>query len=437
MTTSRTMLALLCSLAAPLLMAHAAAAQVAIKAKTIHTMGPTGTITDGVIVLRDGKVAAVGPAASTAIPEGFRVLQAAVATPGLIDARSTVGLSGIYNQRHDSDQLERSSPIQPELRALDAYNPQEPLVAFIRELGVTTVNTGHAPGELVSGQTIIVKTVGNTVEAALVKNPGSVVATLDPSAEKDGRGSPGTRAKMVSMLREQFIRAREYETKWQRHRDKLAGKAEPAKDQTKGDADTAKEKDKEPPAPPERNLRLEMMSAVLRGEIPMLITADRAHDIDAALRLADEFGFKMILDSGSEAYERSEQLKARNIPVFAHAPMVRYYGDRENGTFELPAILQKAGIPFAIQSGYEAYVPKTRVVLFEAAVAAANGLTFDQALASITITPAKLLGIDARVGSIETGKDGDVALYNGDPFEYTTHCVGVVINGNVVSEKTK
>ena len=94
----------------------------------------------------------------------------------------------------------------------------------------------------------------------------------------------------------------------------------------------------------------------------------------------------------------------------------------------------QAGVLFAIQSGYESYVPKTRVVLFEAAVAAANGLTFDQALASITINAAKILGVDSRVGSLEVGKDGDVALYDGDPFEYTTHCVGAVIEGKVVSE---
>ena len=96
--------------------------------------------------------------------------------------------------------------------------------------------------------------------------------------------------------------------------------------------------------------------------------------------------------------------------------------------------LQKAGVLFAIQSGYEGYVPKTRVVLFEAAIAAANGLTFDQALASITINAAKILGVDSRVGSLEVGKDGDVAMYDGDPFEYTTHCVGTVIEGKVVSE---
>jgi imidazolonepropionase-like amidohydrolase len=96
--------------------------------------------------------------------------------------------------------------------------------------------------------------------------------------------------------------------------------------------------------------------------------------------------------------------------------------------------LKQAGIPFALQSGFETYVPKTRVVLFEAGVAAANGLTFEQALASITIDAAKLLGIQKRVGSLESGKDADLALYDGDPFEYTTHCTGVVVGGVVTEE---
>lgn len=99
-----------------------------------------------------------------------------------------------------------------------------------------------------------------------------------------------------------------------------------------------------------------------------------------------------------------------------------------------PAKLRAAGIPVALQSGFESYVPKVRVVLLEAAIAAANGMTFEQALATITIEAAKILGIEDRVGSLEVGKDGDVAIYDGDPFEYVSHCTGVVINGRVVSD---
>jgi imidazolonepropionase-like amidohydrolase len=111
--------------------------------------------------------------------------------------------------------------------------------------------------------------------------------------------------------------------------------------------------------------------------------------------------------------------------------MERTFGETENGSFETAAHLQAAGIPWALQSGFESYVPKTRVILFEAAIAAANGLSLDQALAGITINAARLIGAGDRIGSLEPGKDGDVAMFDGDPFEYTTHCTGTVIDGKV------
>jgi imidazolonepropionase-like amidohydrolase len=117
--------------------------------------------------------------------------------------------------------------------------------------------------------------------------------------------------------------------------------------------------------------------------------------------------------------------------------MARATDDRENLSFETAAKLLAADIPVALQSGHESYVPKTRIVLFEAARAAAEGLSFEQALSTITIGAAKILGIGNRVGSLEVGKDGDVALYDGDPFEYTSHCVGVVIDGRIVSQEVR
>jgi imidazolonepropionase-like amidohydrolase len=128
-----------------------------------------------------------------------------------------------------------------------------------------------------------------------------------------------------------------------------------------------------------------------------------------------------------------DQIKEAGVPVLIHPTMARAVGDRENLSFQTASRLVAAGIPVALESGYESYVPKTRVVLWEAALAAANGLSFEQALATITIDAARILGIDGRVGSLQVGKDGDVALYDGDPFEYTSHCIGVVIEGNVVS----
>ena len=122
------------------------------------------------------------------------------------------------------------------------------------------------------------------------------------------------------------------------------------------------------------------------------------------------------------------------MPVLLHPTMMRAFGETENASFETAALLRDAGIPFAIQSGYEAYVPKTRVILFEAGIAAGHGLGFEGALAAVTIEAARILGIADRVGSLEVGKDGDIALYDGDPFEYATRCVGTIIEGELVSD---
>ncbi len=380
----------------------------AVRGKMVYTMAGT-PITNGVIVIRDGKISQVGSADSITIPPGVRVIDAAVVTPGLIDAHSTVGLTGIYNQPHDQDQLERSAPIQPELRALDAYNAKEKLVEWLRGFGITTVHTGHAPGELISGQTAIVKTWGETVEDAVVVPAAAVAATLSPLAQKTEKGkAPGTRGKMMAMLRAEFIKAQEYKLK----RDKAAD-------------------DKKP----DRSLPMETLVRVLDRELPLMVTANRAQDISSALRLAKEFNIRLWLDGAAESYLLVEDIKAAGVPVIIHPTLERAFGDYRNMSFETASKLHKAGILVAMQSGYEDYVPKTRVVLYEAAWAAANGLSREDALATITINAATLLGIDARVGSIALGKDADLALYDGDPFEYTTHCIGTIIHGRLVHDK--
>ena len=404
-------LKLLLTAAVCLAIAKTTVAQVAVRGETIYTMAGAA-IHDGIVVVEDGKIAAVGKANAINIPAEFKVLKAKVVTPGLIDAHSTVGLSGILNYDHDQDQLEHAEPIQPELRAIDAYNAHEELIAWIRGFGVTTIHTGHAPGELISGQTLIVKTTGNTVEEALLVSTRAVAASLTGDARKPDDKSPGTRGKMISMLRAEFIKAQEY----------LAQRAVAAKDDTK--------------EPPPRDLRLETLGKVLQGDLAFMVTAQRGQDIASALRLAKEFHIKLWLDGGAESYLLIDQIKAAGVPVLIHPTMVRPTGERENFSFETASKLVAAGIPVALQAGYEAYVPKTRVVLWEAGMAAANGLSFEQALRTITIDAARILGIDKRVGSLEVGKDGDIALYDGDPFEYTSHCIGVVIEGRIVS-KTK
>ena len=400
------------------LAATSASAQLAVRGKKIYTMaGPV--VKDGVVIIREGKVAAIGRAADVAIPAGFKVLEAAVVTPGLIDARSVVGLAGYFNHKHDQDQLERSSPMQPELRAVDSYNTREALIEWVRGYGVTTLHTGHAPGELISGQTMIVKTTGNTVEDAVMVPTAGISLTLGPGSLRGGGQSPGTRGKQMSMLRTRLLEAKSY--------------LESLEPREKKPAKAGEEEKNTPPV----NLGLAALASVLRKEVPLLITAHRAQDIATALRLKKEFDFRMILDGGAEAYLLIDELKKADIPVIIHPSMARFNGALQNASFETAARLKKAGLKVAMQSGYESYVPKTRVVLFEAAVAAANGLGFEGALELITSSAAGILGISDRVGSLAVGKDGDLALFDGDPFEYTTHCVGTIIEGRVVSEASR
>jgi imidazolonepropionase-like amidohydrolase len=153
-----------------------------------------------------------------------------------------------------------------------------------------------------------------------------------------------------------------------------------------------------------------------------------------ALRLAREFDLDMVLSGASEAYLVLDALREAEVPVILHPTMARASGERENLSFETAARLAEAGIPFAIQSGYEGYVPKTRVVLFEAAIAAAHGLGRDRALRAVTLDAARILGLDGRLGSLTPGKDADLVLFDGDPFEYTSHVCAVVIDGRVVEE---
>ena len=385
----------------PALLFHFSAdAQVAIKGETVYTMAGS-PISNGVVLVKDGEIERVGSASSVNIPSDYEVYEAKVVTPGLIDAHSVVGLAGYMNQPHDQDQLETSSAIQPELRAIDAYNAREELVKHLRNFGITTVHTGHGPGALISGQTMIVKTTGETINEALVDSVTMLAFTLGNMHRDINR--PGNRSKGIAMLRQELIKAQSY-------------------------AEKRKSDDK-----PNKDLGMEALADLLDGKIKALITAHTAVDILAALRLQEEFDFPLVLDGASEAYLVLDEIKKAAIPVIVHPTMIRPSGGSRNASMETAAKLYEAGIPIAFQSGYESYVPKTRVVLFEAGVAAANGLGKQAALEVLTMDAAKLLGIADRVGSLEAGKDADIALYDGDPLEYITQVVTVFINGEKVN----
>lgn len=374
------------------------AQQIAVKGETVYTSAGD-PITNGVVLINNGQIERVGTEASVRIPSGYEVHEAKVVTPGFIDAHSVVGLAGIYNVDDDQDQLERSSAIQPELRAIDGYNAREELVSVLRDRGITTLHTGHGPGAVISGQTMIVKTTGTTVEQALVDSTTALAMTIG-SVVRNNFDNPGTRSKAIAMLRQELIRAQEYASR------------------DEGGA---------------RDLKMETLVELLNGNIYAMITAHTTRDIMTAIRLQNEFGFKLILDGAAEAYMVMNEIKEANVPVIIHPTMMRLGGDGENASFETAGKLAEAGITVLFQSGYEAYVPKTRVIHFEAAIAVANGMNYNAAMNALTIDAARVLGIDGETGSLEEGKQADIVLFNGDPFEYTTTAERVFINGVLVS----
>lgn len=377
----------------------AALGQIAVKGETVYTMAGQ-PIANGVVLVNNGKITAVGTASSVQIPAGYRTITAKVVTPGLIDAHTVIGLNGYLNQPHDQMALDGGASVQPELRATDAYNPEEKLIEWVREFGVTTIHTGHQPSALIPGQTMVAKTWGKTVDDATIVPTAMVSVVLGSAGNGSAGRSPGTRGKQAAMLRAELIKAQE----------------------------NAAKKD----AP--KDLKSEIMARVIKGDVRLLVTAHKDQDIMTALRLAKEFNLKIVLDGASEAQLVLAEIKASGFPVIVHPTMARAGGDTESLSMETAAKLKAAGVPVALQSGYEGYVPKTRVVLFEAAMAAANGLSKSDALALITIDAARILGLDGRLGSLAVGKDADIALYDGDPFEYSSHCIGTIINGVVRSE---
>ena len=385
-----------------LILAVSAFGQIAIKGETVWTM--TGEpITNGIVLVNNGKVEAVGTAATITIPANYTVVSAKVVTPGLIDAHTVIGLNGYLNQPHDQMALDGGGTVQPELRATDAYNADERLIQWVREFGVTTIHTGHQPSALISGQTMVAKTWGKTVDDATIVPTAMIMVTLGNNGLAGAGRSPGSRAKAVAMLRAELIKVQENSKK----------------------ADAPKD------------LKSVAMAAVIKRETPLLVNANKAQDIISALRIAKEFNIKVVLDGAADAQLVMNDIKAAGVGVIIHPTMARAGGDMEGASMETAAKLKAAGIPVALQSGYEGYVPKTRVVLFEAGMAAQNGLSQRDALALITIDAAKILGLDNRIGSLAVGKDADLALYDGDPLEWTTHCVGTIINGVLVNKVTR
>ncbi len=393
------------------------AQKIAIVADKLYTMSSEAQGRPGVVLIENGKIAAVR--AGSKAPDGYTVMHAVYVTPGLIDAKTTAGISGAYNIPADQDQDEQTDPDTADVRALDSFNPREMLLQYINTYGVTTVQSAPGITNPIAGQagifkTVGPKTVGPTVDELAVKPVSAIVFNLGESPKQfygEKGKAPTTRMMTAAIIREGLLKAQAYQKKW---------------------AEWNANEKKDPSKEPARDLKLEAIGLALRGDVPAIFNAYRADDIDTAIRLAQEFKLKLILSSVTEGYLEAPLIKQSGAAALVGPTLQRLESmETNNASLEDAGILAQAGVPVALMTGFEGYVPKNRVLLFEAGVAAANGLGFEGALRASTIEAAKILGIADRVGSLEPGKDADVVLYDGDPFEYMSHVTAVLVDGKL------
>ncbi len=398
------------------------AQNVAVLADHLYSMAEGTQGGPGLVLIRDGKVEAVRPGPNQQSPDGYALLKAAFVTPGLIDADTTAGISGAYNVPADQDQDEATDPNTADVRTLDSFNPNERLLKVLNQYGVTTVQSAPGPRNPVAGRAGIFKTAGTgsgsaTVEQLVVRQESAMVFNLGetPKATYGKKEkAPSTRMKTAEIIRHALADAKAYEEKW----------------------DKWKKDGSDIPKQPSRDMKLEALVPVVDGKLPAIFNAYRADDIDTAIRIGGEFHLHYMLTSATEGYLIADAIRRAGVPCLLGPVMQRFESlQTANATFENPAILKRAGIPIALMTGYESYVPKNRIVLFEAGIAAANGLSMEETLRTVTADAAKILGIDDRVGSLAPGKDADVVLFDGDPFEYTSHVMAVLVSGQLAYQK--
>jgi len=394
------------------------AQDVALVADHLYTIdaGPQGG--PGMVLIHDGKIQDVRQGANIQPPKSFQVIRGAYITPGLIDADTTTGVSGAYNIPADQDQDESSEPNTADVNVRDSLNPEDLLYQYVNTYGVTTLQVTAGPKNPIAGRAGIFKTVGpqspfRTVDQLIVRlNSGMVFNLGQEPKETYGKTHkpPVTRMKTAEMIRDALFQARAYQEKW----------------------DKWKQEGSDPSKQPALEPKTAALAEVVSGKTPAIFNAYRADDIDTAIRIGTEFHLKYMLASVTEGYLIREKIKQAGVACLVGAVMQPIENmETANATYENAALLQQVGIPISIMTGYVSYVPKSRILLFEAAIAAANGLGMEPALRAITISPAKILGIDDRVGSLSKGKDADAVVFDGDPFEYTSHVQQVLVQGAV------
>ncbi len=393
--------------------------------------GTVYTISHGVkpgltVLVRDGRIEALNPPGPP--PAGYAPLDATgkIVMPGLIDARTSVGLFGDGSGFQNADHDEQTSPDTAWVRAVDALNPADLAFADALKAGVTTLLTGPGPTNVAAGLSAVVKSCGGTVDAMLVREPAGLQINLGRSPVQAYRDKDKlwTRMGVVALLRERLTAARVYSRK----RDVASSKAPDDSGQDvesggKGETDV--------------DLRLEPYADLLRRRYPARIRVATAEDAWTALRLADEFGFDLVLEQLTEGHLAGlpEELAQRGVRCVL-GPMMKAGRTPETKalTFRTAAVLARTGVPFALSSGH----PSRPVgfLFLEAGLAVRAGLDEETALRAITLNAAAAIGLEERLGSVEPGKDADLVLFDGDPFLPTTRVTHTIVQGKVVYEVT-
>ncbi len=369
----------------------------------------------GDILIKDGKIAKIGKSIDT--PDGTKVIDAKElwALPGFVDAHCHVGMFEDKMGFEGEDGNEATDPVTPELRALDGINPADYSFKEAYENGVTTACTGPGSANVIGGQFLAMKTYGRRVDDMIIKEPLAVKAAFGENPKRvynSQEKSPSTRMATAAILRQTLVEAREYKKKLD-----------------SADVDEAEKM-------PERDLAMEVMVQVLEKKLYMKFHCHRADDILTAIRIAKEFDINYSLEHCTEGHLIVDILKDEKAKCILGPHLsTRSKIELSNLTFKAPKVFADAGMKFAIMTDHPViplhYLPVC------AALAVREGCDEETALKAITIYAAEIAGIDDRVGSLEVGKDADIALYDSHPLDFRCHTKKVFIDGAIVYDAEK
>ena len=383
----------------------------AIKGGRILTI-TRGEIDGGTVLVDGGKIVEIG--ADVKVPKGAEVIDASgkVVMPGLVEAHCHVGIWEEAIGWAGSDGNERTDPATPHIRAVDAIkaNADEGgLEAALKE-GITTAQILPGSANVIGGTGVVVKMAPKrTVDEMVVRNPSGMKIAFGENPQRvygvEQKKMPSTRMGVAGVLREWLQKTRNYMAKKEMFKD-------------------------EPEKMPEADIRLEALIPVLKGEIPLRTHAHRADDVATAIRIAEEFGLEMSWEHATEGHRIAEFIAKKGIAaVWGPSLMERPKWEMRELSFDTPKSFHDAGVKFAIQT--DAVGSSIAFLPICAGMAVKHGLPYDEALKSITIIPAEILGVADRVGSIEVGKDADLRILDGDPLELRTKVETVIIDGKV------